>query len=305
MSSPDAPVAISVVIASYNARATIEQSLAALCDQSTDAVYEVIVVDSSNDGTAEVVARSHPEVKLIRCFERRFAGHARNIGIGVASGEILALTDVDCVVAHDWIESILLAHERRQTVIGGVVDNANPESTVGWGYYFCEFNKWRPGAREGFVDDIPGCCLTLKRSAFEQWGPFLEGTYSSDTAFHWRMAADGERPFLDPTLRVGHINPTRLGGQWRHEVLHGRQFARVRAAEQRLGVARLSMLCALAPVLPFALFARALQGFRSDRTHLGLFILTSPIVLASLIAWCYGELCGYLGVLLSKRGIEA
>src|SRR3982750_2424346 len=99
MPSPE----ISVVIASYNARDTIGQTLAALLGGAAPAVpFEVIVVDSSTDGTGELIASRFPDGLLVPSERRLYPGDARNVGVERASGRIFAFTDADCVVDPDW-----------------------------------------------------------------------------------------------------------------------------------------------------------------------------------------------------------
>ena len=56
---------VSVIIASYNSRATIGRCLDALLPQLAPGV-EVLVADSSTDGTAEVLQTGYPWVRLLR-----------------------------------------------------------------------------------------------------------------------------------------------------------------------------------------------------------------------------------------------
>jgi GT2 family glycosyltransferase len=291
---------VSVIVASYNAHATILHTLACLQRQRGRTPFEVIVVDSSTDGTADLVAAEFPEVRLIRSRERRFAGDARNIGIAESRGDILAFIDADCVVGPEWVDCVAVAHRRDAAVIGGVVENANPASVAGWAYYFTEFNRWLPGARAGDVDEVPGCSMTLKRSAYERCGPFMPGGYCSDTRFQWRLAAEGVRPYLDPTIRVAHHNPGSLVRVLGHAPRHGRDFALLRGRE-RPGRVPLVLRALSAPLVPLVLWARAARLVRRDSPHFGRFLLWSPLTLAVMTAWSWGELRGYLAVAAESR----
>lgn len=285
---------ISVIVPSFNARKTIARALRALEEQRAATSYEVIVVDSGTDDTAEIVAREFPRVRLIRSVERRYAGGARNLGIASARGDVLAFTDADCVAASDWVDAVAQAHQGPDPVIGGSVGNGNPESYVGWGYYFTEFNKWLPGAMGGRADDVAGCCWSMKAWAYHKYGPFLEGTYCSDTAFHWRTAEHDLRPTFDPNLRVDHLNPEGLRDYTRHEAFHGRHFAVVRATERRFTRLQAFWHAFTAPLLPFVLFGRAARRVFGQKTHLREFLWSSPVVFWGISAWSWGELCGYL-----------
>ncbi len=50
----------------------------------------IVAVDSSNDGTAALVAAELPEVRFLIFPERKYPGDARNIGIVVVRAEINA-----------------------------------------------------------------------------------------------------------------------------------------------------------------------------------------------------------------------
>ena len=284
---------VSVIVASFNAADTIERCLSALEGQECEQPFEVIVIDSSKDGTAEVIRRGYPRVNLHTFEERKFPGEARNLGVERSEGEILAFTDADCVPDRRWVQEILDSHRRPDPVIGGTIDNANPESYVGWAYYFCELNQWMPGTPAGPMVDIPTGNLSVKRWAFDKYGPFLEGTYSSDTAFNWKIAGDGHTPYFVPAMRVGHLNVTDLGDYLRRKVFHGRCFAGVRVAERRFSLVRRLAYVPLSLCLPLLLSYRAIRNVLARRHYLREFALSFPLVFLGLAAWSWGELLGY------------
>ncbi|MDH4209712.1 MAG: glycosyltransferase, partial [Anaerolineae bacterium] len=199
MGSPiDQRPALSIVIASYNAEQTIQTCLHSLRSQETDRDFEVIIVDSSTDRTAEIVAKEYPEVGLYRFTERLFCGEARNIGISVARGDIIALTDADCAATMTWVDQIIQAQQSAHLAIGGAIANSEPSGLVGWAAYFCEFSRWMPSSKSRWLDDIAGANISYKKEAFRTYGPFLEGTYCSDSEFHWRLGRDGQRLLFLP-----------------------------------------------------------------------------------------------------------
>ncbi len=290
---------VSVIIPSFKSSRTLSRCLRALQQQETSARYEIIVIDSSPDDSAERIANEFPEIMLIRSGDRLYPGGARNLGISHASGDILAFTDADCIADRCWIEAIVQAHQGEAAVIGGTVANANPDNTVGWGYYFTEFNQWSPGAPAGEVGEIPTCCLSMKRAAYDRWGPFREQGYCSDTLFHWRRATDHEFPLLEPAIRVAHINPGGLWHMLEHEAFHGRYFARVRAEYQETTRLRLLLNISSAPLLPFLLFGRALGKTWSRGHYRGEFLKYALLSFGGMAFWSWGEFTGHLSVLFS------
>ena len=103
--------AVSVVLCTYNRADCVGSALAALLAQTGSIDYEVIVVDNnSSDGTAAVVRnaadRAGGHIRYV--FERQQGlSHARNRGIREARAPIIAFTDDDVCVSHDWIRQIV------------------------------------------------------------------------------------------------------------------------------------------------------------------------------------------------------
>lgn len=112
-------VRVSVIIAAYQASATLERTLSALAHQDLSEPYEVIVVDDgSDDGTAEIAEQS-PRTTVLR-QERQGAAAARNLGASAAAGEVLAFTDADCEPLPTWLSAGLRALENADLVQGSV-----------------------------------------------------------------------------------------------------------------------------------------------------------------------------------------
>jgi hypothetical protein len=225
-------VRLSVVIASYNSIETIARCLRSLETQDARQAYEVIVVDSSTDGTADLVRREFPSVRLFVCSERKFPGDARNIGVSRALGDLIAFTDADCFVDASWVSRVVDAHDRTDHgVIGGAVENGNPGSYVGWAHYFSEFSSWMPHVARARCSD-PHNLPDDEAMGLREIRPFWSGRFPPTTA---RSGGPSETRvpsalFL-PTIRVSHINITSLTVLLGHRVCRG--VFREGMAEQR------------------------------------------------------------------------
>ncbi len=100
---------ISVIVCTYNRSESLRKTLSSLAHLSTPAgtPWELIVVDNNSiDDTAEVVktfsAASSLSARYI--FEiNQGLSHARNAGIRVAQGDIIAFTDDDVTVDRHWL----------------------------------------------------------------------------------------------------------------------------------------------------------------------------------------------------------
>lgn len=97
---------VSVVIPVFNDAASLRLCLQALEHQTyPQSYYEVIVVDNGSDEAAVIQAVVQEFGQAIGAFEPTPGSYAaRNKGISLAKGDIVAFTDADCIPATNWIE---------------------------------------------------------------------------------------------------------------------------------------------------------------------------------------------------------
>ena len=117
---------VSVVIPVYNGEKTLRQCLDSVLNQSYKD-FEVIAVDNnSTDNTKKIIEESEKRDKKVRyVFEGyRSRGAARNAGIRAAKGEIIAMTDCDCVVPKNWLSRLIepIIYGRADIVQGNELD---------------------------------------------------------------------------------------------------------------------------------------------------------------------------------------
>lgn len=287
---------VSVIVVAYRANDTIDDCLHSLCAQASDVPFEVILVESSGDGTAEALQRAYPALRVLKTERRKFPGEGRNLAIEVARGRILAFMDADCTVGPDWLSTVARAHqESDRLVVGGIIDNGARDSLVSWAYYFCEFSLWLPSAKARPIPEIAGCCLSMKRCAFDRYGPFLGGTYCSDTVLLRAMGRDGHGVQFVPAIRVyHHVIKSGIPQFLAHVFQHRQAYARVTARQFLYSRLRRTLCAACEIFLPAPLFL--LIAFRVARSGYAWrwFAASSPLVLAGVVARCMGELAGYL-----------
>jgi GT2 family glycosyltransferase len=292
----------SVIIPSYNASRTIRQCLAALERQTNRRAFEVIVVDSSTDNTPTIVSQEFPLVHLHHFAERNHAGGARNFGATQAKADLLIFIDADCMVEADSVAQIISAHARtNHPVVGGALVNGNPQSYVGWAYYFSSFSQWMPQPDEFERTDIPSGCMAVKRWAFAQYGPFLEVGLCEDTAFNWVLAAAGHTSLFVPSIRVAHINSEQLGPFLRHKVKHGRTFAQLRMARNTTPLWQRLLYLLGAPLLPLLFLYRRTRDVLKSSIYHAEYWRSLPLVFLGILCWSFGEFLGYCASIQDKR----
>lgn len=93
---------VSVVIPCYNAVAFLRESVQSALSQ-TVRPFEVIVVDDvSTDGSTETVADL--PVRIVHCDTKHYEAGARNRGIEVAQGDLIATLDADDIWEAEHLE---------------------------------------------------------------------------------------------------------------------------------------------------------------------------------------------------------
>jgi glycosyltransferase involved in cell wall biosynthesis len=95
---------VSVIIPVFNDAARLRRCLEALERQTYPRpCYEIIVVDNGSDD--DVQAALAQARTVVFGSERRPGSYAaRNTGIGLATGDVLAFTDSDCLPQPEWLE---------------------------------------------------------------------------------------------------------------------------------------------------------------------------------------------------------
>lgn len=180
--------AFSIVIPTFNRRATVCDALAAIGRIDYAGPIEVIVVDDgSHDGTAEAVAAvvmPFP-LKVIRQANAGAAA-ARNRGAGEATGDIVLFLDDDMICAPDIVEQHARSHlEGADAVLGAIpLDPASPPGPLRsavdqWAQQRTE--RLRQGAELTLFDLLTGQ-LSVRRAVFEQLGGF-DGAFTAGGSF--------------------------------------------------------------------------------------------------------------------------
>lgn len=189
------PPTVSVVIPAYNTEATIERALNSVYAQTYPNIIEVIVVDDgSTDRTAEIVKTKFPQVRYVY-QENAGPGAARNHGVRLAQGELIAFLDADDFwLPHKTARQVeaLLAHPAVGAVSCRVMrirDGAPWEKWVAQvSRPGMDFWTFRPGARLA----ASAGAMIIKRQAYIRTGGMDETLRrSQDTEFIMRFLATG------------------------------------------------------------------------------------------------------------------
>lgn len=95
---------VSVIIPVYNDSKRLQICLNALDNQTyPNDKYEVIVIDNGSDEEVSPLVTTYRQAKAT--YESKSGSYAaRNKGLSVSKGKVVAFTDSDCIPSTDWIE---------------------------------------------------------------------------------------------------------------------------------------------------------------------------------------------------------
>lgn len=217
---------VSVVVPVLDDAARLAACLDALHRQVDAPELEVVVVDNGSTDTSVAVARAHPLAPVVVVEPRRGSYAARNAGLAVATGSLVAFTDADCVPAPDW-SSRGAASLVDAAVVGGHVQ---PTSSVGPSVWerldrAIYLRQQDLVTQQGYSATAN---LWVRREVLDEVGPFDASLLSSGD-FEWgqRAIALGQRASFAADVVVTHAPRTTLSSTWKLHRRLGAGWARL------------------------------------------------------------------------------
>jgi glycosyltransferase involved in cell wall biosynthesis len=206
---------------------TLEHTVRSIIAQ-TWSDWELLIVGQGDDpalkGMGERVERMDSRIRYIH-LDQRGISRARNAGLAVAGGEIVAMTDDDCEAAPDWLAALAALFERypRVGVVGGAlraprVSRWKLESCLSYipAEAICDPKRDEdPPEGWGWI----GANFALRKTVADQIGPFDEclGAGASvfpaaeDIDYRMRLSAAGVVTLSSPAPVVFHTYGVRRG----------------------------------------------------------------------------------------------
>jgi glycosyltransferase involved in cell wall biosynthesis len=218
---------LSAIVISQNNVATIARTLGSIVTQNCPSPFEIILVDSGSDGTAELVRSSFPEVVVVDLHNPVLPGRARNEGLKIARGDYVSFPGSHVELPPGSLAARMAAHEMGYAMVTGTILNGT-DTPAGWANYFMDHSAALPGRPSGPLNSPPNSCSYDRRILIAS-GLFPEDRRAGeDTIVNQRLWDAGHRAYRDNTIELIHI--TRCRTPWRlvcHHFNRGRAWGRI------------------------------------------------------------------------------
>ncbi len=223
---PVAPV-LSAVVISRNDEALIERSVRSVVEQKSPWPFEVIVVTSGTDRTAEIVRGGFPGVTLVELPHPALPGRARNAGLRVARGDYVSFPGSHVELPQGSLAARIAAHRLGHAMVSGTTLNGT-RTVAGWAAYFLDNSTVLPGRPSTILDGPPAHC-SYTRQALLEVGGFPEHLRAGeDTVVNHELARRGHTAYRAQDVRLIHHTPCRTRSRLlAHYFVRGRSYGRI------------------------------------------------------------------------------
>ncbi|MGB8474859.1 MAG: glycosyltransferase family 2 protein [Candidatus Acidiferrum sp.] len=215
---------VSIILAVHNGAALLRQKVAHLLslDYPQDRIEINIVSDGSTDGTDDILDEIQgPHVRCFRCPEHRGKAAALNVGMQIATGEILLFLDIRPWIENNALQLLLsnFADPRVGCVAGELVlrDDGHGAGAKAVGGLYWRYEQWIRNC-EAKVDSplgVYGGFYAIRRKLARA---LPAGTILDDMLQPLSVIRQGYRSVLDLRARVYDTWPKSLRGEFHRKV---------------------------------------------------------------------------------------
>jgi len=292
---------ISVVIPGYNVisgkgERVLRTVLDAILAQER-APDEIILSDSSTDGTGEFVSANYPHVSMAHSSARMYAGVARNNGVAVASGDVVAFLDADCAPCPGWLGALERAYvDRGAVAVTGPLGGPPNENAYSRMDRILHLNHLARLWTAHETSRASTSNFSVRRDVFLSLGGFPDVAANEDAIFTSKLVEAHGPIAVAPDAIVYHLSPSTPEALLHHQRRFGCGFVDGRREDPSLPGAFAIRHPALVPLLPLirgsAIISRLARHNRRDLATL----MSHPLLFTrALAAWTRGIRDGLRG----------
>ncbi len=238
---------LSIVVPTFNTgnltlhccKAAVDAVAVATGDASGDVAEIIVVDDGSTDGTAELLTREMPRVRVLRREVNGGFAVAANDGVRASSGELILLLNSDALLDRDALTALVRAFARDETLGVASAQLFDEDGTPQWTGGRTPTLLWIVGAVSGkghlartfrrggtkppnlAPDWVSGAAMLFRREVWDAAGPLEERYrfYCQDIDFCLHARAHGWHVAIVPDAHVTHARGATIGRTRNRELL--------------------------------------------------------------------------------------
>ncbi len=221
---------VSVIIPVYNGEKTLRQCLDSVLNQ-TYKNYEIIVVDNnSTDRTKEIIKefqkKEKGKNKKIRYLfeEKQGRGAARYKGEINSKGEIILMTDSDCIIPKNWIKEMIKAL-KNYDAIQGFQEAASDDYWSRYKQITSEI-KYKNEKMENLLGKMDTKNFAIKKDVLKKIGYTSRNYFSGNDAYlSIKLAENNFKVKFAKDIKVKHFHADSLNKVFKRKIRLGKWTA--------------------------------------------------------------------------------
>jgi GT2 family glycosyltransferase len=248
---------LSIIYVNWNSLDYLRESIASVIEQTHSVAYEIIVVDNASPAPGvDSLKQSFPDVTIIHSEKNLGFAGANNLGFRRSAGEFVLFLNPDTKLMAPSIDLLIARHKSLPDagIVGckllntdlsvqlssiqtypTILNQAMDAEYLRLRWPECPLWKIAPLFSEKVslmkVEIIPGACMLLRRSVFEQIGLFSEEyfMYAEDLDLNYKVKAAGLTNYYVGETAIIHHGGTSSS---RQRVSHWATIMKYRAMVQ-------------------------------------------------------------------------
>ena len=286
MTSVSESCELSVIVGSLDAAGSLGECLTALVESCDGIDAEILVVDASDDDSADV-ARSFPRVRVACLPVGTLVPALWGAGLREARGRVVAFTIAQCLVDVGWARALLDGIAAGAVGVGGRLGVRGGTGATGRATFYLRYSAWL-ATPDGPAHEIAGDNAAYEHQALRAvrdsaGGPFWE------VEAHARFRALGRALVVHPGATAWFTDETPLGTMAARRFAHGRHSGSFRVQS---GIRTRWQMVLGAPLVPLVLLVRVGRRVARAPGHALGFVSSLGAFLVLATAWAAGEAIG-------------
>ncbi len=293
---PENRPSLSVVLPTIDNYQRIRKTLEHYQAQTACLELEVLIVAPSDEDLQldPAVAEGFFDLRVIEVGEIQSLAAAKALAVAEARAEWVVFGEDHSWPEPGWAEAIIAAHREGHAVVGPIIRNANPGSTLSWTNYLACFSRWSHAGLAGPVPQTPWHNSSYRREHLMERQANLPRLLAVEGILQDELRQQGNSLYLLPGISTNHINISRFSAWILQAFWGGKLYGGSRVEGEEWGaLQRLIYVCG-GPLIPVVRLKRLLPEIRPLTQQHSLMPKILPALILNLLFHALGEVTGYV-----------